>query len=323
MILFFFGEDTYRLNQKLKALKEKFISASLGDTNLAILDGETITYDKMIRQILAMPFLAKTRLVIVENIFKKGKKEILEKIPNILTKVPSSTVLVFVEEGLPDRRTSLFKKLNQPGQAHSTSSVQAQEFKLLESEPLKRWLKKEVEERGGDIDSASTSKLIDYIGSDLWRMSNEIEKLSSYGKKITPENIELLVQPQIQSNIFDLMDAIADRNLKKSMKELYQLFDDGKAEHYILSMIVLEYRNLLIAKDLNQRAAGKLNQWTLAKKASMHPFVAQKTLALASKYSLEDLKKIYGVLLNFDYKIKTGKIEPKVALELLVFKLTR
>ncbi len=54
----------------------------------------------------------------------------------------------------------------------------------------------------------------------------------------------------------------------------------------------------------------------------MHPFVAQKTLTLASKYSIEDLKKIYGVLLNFDSRIKTGKIEPKVALELLIFKLT-
>jgi len=224
-------------------------------------------------------------------------------------------VLVFAEDGVPDRRTSLFKKLNK--------SKISQELRPLENEALRRWVIREVEKREGKIEDSATSKLIDYVGNDLWRMANEIAKLTTYNKQITTENIELLVQPQIHSNIFDLMDAIADRNLEQSMKELYQLFDDARAEQYILSMIVLEYRNLLITKDLDKRTGSKLNKWTLAKKAAMHPFVAQKTLALASKYELEDLKKIYGVLLNFDHKIKTGKIEPKVALELLIFKLTK
>src|SRR3990167_63070 len=145
MILFFFGQDNYRLKQKVKALKDKFISASLGDTNLSVLDGATLTYDNFIRQILAMPFLSKSRLVIIENIIKTGKKEILEKIPDALAKVPASTVLVFVEESNPDKRTSLYKKLNKPGIS--------QEFKLLDDTQLYRWIKKEGEERKGEIDS--------------------------------------------------------------------------------------------------------------------------------------------------------------------------
>ena len=299
----------------MRELKEKFISASLGDTNLAVLDGGQVSFEELARQILAMPFLSKKRLVIIKNLLSGAKKEVLEKMNEFLAKVPEATVLILAEEGVPDRRTALFKKLNQP--------KLAQEFNLLDEEKLRRWVKVEAEKAGASIEQEAIAKLIDYIGSDLWRMSNEIQKLSAYSKRLTAENIELLVQPQIQSNIFDLMDAIADRNLEKSMKELYQLFDNGKAEHYILSMIVLEYRNLLIAKDLSQRAGNKLNKWTLAKKASMHPFVAQKTLVLSNKYELEDLKKIYRTLLNFDHKIKTGKIEPKVALELLIFKLTK
>lgn len=332
MILFFYGEDTYRLNQKLRELKEKFISASLGDTNLSIIEGKTATFDEITRQILAMPFLSKKRLVIIRNLLSEGKKsakdgsasgrEVIDKMTDFLSKTPEATVAVFVEEGVPDRRTALFKKLNKPKISHSTSSVQAQEFKLLENEALRRWVIREIEMRDAKCEPAAISKLIDYVGNDLWRMSNEIKKLASYSKKITQENIELLVQPQIHSNIFDLMDAIASRNLGKSMKELYQLFNDGKAEQYILSMIVLEYRNLLITKDFEQRSDDGLNKWVLAKKAGLHPYVAQKTLALATKYEMEDLKKIYGVLLNFDHRIKTGKIEPKVALELLIYKLT-
>ncbi len=314
MILFFYGEDTYRLWQKLKALKEKFISASLGDTNLAVLDGKTITFDEFIRQILAMPFLAKSRLVIVENILKDGKKDILEKIPEALIKVPKSTVLVFVEEGVPDRRTAPFKKLNQPGKM--------EEFKLLESEPLRRWVKKEVETRGGAIDSAAISKLVEYIGNDLWRMTNEIDKLTTYNLQLTTENIELLVNSQIQANIFNLIDEAAQKNLPAATKELYKLLKTGANELYILTMIIYQYRNLLVIKDLSQRLKSN-NRWTLAKKSGLHPFVVQKSIAIAAKYTLEDLKQIYAKLLDFDVRIKTGKIELRTALELLIFEIAK
>jgi len=314
MIIFFYGEDVYRLNQKIRALKEKFISASLGDTNLAILDGATVSYDDIARQVLAMPFLSKSRLVIVNNLFS-AKKDVIEKIIEFLPKVPNTSVLVITQEGNPDRRTSLYKKLSKPGIS--------QEFKLLEPDQLRRWVAKEVENRGGSIDSAATLKLIEYVGADLWRMASEIAKLTSYDKKITAENVELLVQPQIQSNIFTLMDAIAAKNPKATIGELYRLYGEGKAEAYILSMIVLQYRNLLIIKDLSDRAGGRINSYTIAKQAGLHPFVAQKNLALVGKYELSDLKKIYQTLSEFDTAIKTGKMESKVALELLVFKLTK
>lgn len=323
MILFFYGEDTFRMRQKLKALKEKFVTASLGDTNLSVLDGGKVTFDEFVRQILAMPFLSKSRLVIVENIMA-GKKsaqgesasgrEVLEKIPDSLAKVPNSTVLVFVEEEAPDRRTALFKRLNKPGQA--------QEFKLLEPEALRRWIKKEVEDRGGTIDPAAISKLFEYVGSDLWRMSNEIDKLTTYNKQLTTENIELLVNPQVESNIFKMIEAVAKKDLKIATQELYKLLKSGEHELYILTMIVWQYRNLLIIKDLSERIK-TTNSWSLAKKAGLSPFVVQKSLMVLPRYSLEDLRKIYRTLSDFDIKIKTGKIESRVALELMIFELAK
>lgn len=313
MILFFYGEDTFRMRQKLSELKAKFISASLGDTNLVILDGGGASYDEIIRQILAIPFLAKTRLVVIENLLKNGKKEVLEKIPETLKKVPSSTVLVFVEEGLPDRRTACFKKLAQE---------RSEEFKLLEPEALRRWIKKEVEARGGTTDSPAIAKLSNYLGNDLWRQSNEIDKLLAYEKKISQENIELLVNPQIEADIFGMIEAAARRDLKNATRELYRLFNTGANELYILTMIVWQYRNFLIIKDLLERTK-QSNSWALAKKAGISPFVVQKAMSVVQRYSLADLKRIYSILLDFDSLIKTGKIEPRVALELLIFELTK
>lgn len=314
MILFFYGEETYRLKQKLNKLKEKFVSSSLGDTNLAILDGKTTPYNDINRQILAMPFLAKNRLVIIEDLLKEGNKENQEKVIDLLKKVPESTVLVFAEYGKVDKRSSLYKKLNKPGQA--------QEFKLLEEDALKRWIRAEVANRGGEIAPDAVVKLVEYVGSDLWRMSNEIAKLITYDRQITTDNIELLVQTQIQSNIFGLIDAVAAKAKKRAIKELYKLFGSGQAELYVLTMIIYQYRNLLIVKDAEIRWP-YINKWALAKKIQLHPFVLDKTKALTPKYGLDDLKKIYGKLLSYESAVKIGKIKPRIALELLVFELTR
>ena len=340
MIIFFYGQDTYRMRQKLKALKEKFISASLGNTNLSVLDGANISYDEFVRQILAMPFLSKSRLVIVENIMKGQKsakggpppkadgpraqapgRDILEKIPEALSKVPNSTILVLVEEGKPDKRTSIFKKL---------AKEKVEEFKLLEPDQLRRWIIREVENRKSKIDSDGLSKLIEYVGNDLWRMSNELDKLTAYfstslgtgSKQLTAENIELLVNPQIQANVFDLIDNIARKNLSAAIKELYKMLNTGQHELYILTMISWQYRNLLIIKDLALRTKIS-NSWALAKKAGISPYVVQKCLSILPRYKFEELKKIYAEISDYDFKIKTGKIKPRPAIELLIFRLCK
>ena len=315
MFLLFYGADTYRLRQKLNDLKTKFVTSSLGDTNLVILDGKSVTYEEMVRQILALPFLARKRLVILENFLKVGKKEHAEKLTEFIKKdkVPESTVLVFVEEGSPDKRGALFKKLNAP--------KIAQEFKLLEIDQLRRWVKGKVDELGATIEPDALAKLIEYIGSDLWRMSNEITKLTAYGLQLTAQNVELLVESQVQSNVFDLMDAVAGKNTARALKEMNQLILTGANELYILTMIVSSFRNLLIVKDLKERNPS-INQWQLAKIGGLHPFVAGKNLQLVNHYSIDELKYAYKTLLDFDSRTKVGKIEPKAAIELLILKLT-
>ncbi|MEI6039889.1 MAG: DNA polymerase III subunit delta [Candidatus Berkelbacteria bacterium] len=311
MILFLFGEDTYRLKQKIKDMKEKYISASLGDTNLAVLEGKTVKADDIIRQALAFPFLAKSRLVIVENLLLEGKKEEQEKIGEFILKVPDTTVLVFAESGVPDKRGSLFKKLNKP--------KQAQEFKFLDEGGIKKWIGEEVARQKGEIDYDGIDKLYVFVGADLWRLTNEITKLVTYNPKITPKTIELLVQAQTTSDIFTLIDALANRKQTQSLKELYRLLDNGENELYILSMIVYQFRNMLVVRDLVER--GINSQWEIAKMASLHPFVAGKTLNLVRRYDLAELKKIYGFLLEQDIAAKTGKMAPRTILDLLVLSL--
>lgn len=313
MILFFYGTDSYRIFQQVKKIKEKFISASLGDTNLVILSAKETAFDEFARQVLAMPFLSKTRLVVVENILSEGNKALQEKVGEYLNKIPKTTVLVF-SESKPDKRLSLYKKL--------IKADKVQEFAPLEDDYLRKYIKKEIETQGGSIEPNAINKLVEYVGSDLWRMSNEIDKLIAYNKQITTKNIDLLVKSKVESDVFALIDAIGQKNLKKALFEYQKLLDSGENELYILSMIVYQYRNMLILKDLTERENNN-SPYQLAKISGVHPYVAQKIVPQLRNFDLCELKKSYRTLLNFDIALKTGKMENRAGLTLLIIKLVK
>lgn len=314
MILFIYGEDSFRSKQKLDAIKSKYIDASLGDTNLAVLDfsEQSISYDKVVREILAMPFLAKKRLVIIKNILSHGKEKLQTQIIDFIKKIPEYVLVIFYENEKIDRRKALFKIL---------FKQKKEEFKLLDDLELKSWIKKEVEIKGGQIEPQAIEKLILYVGNDLWRINNEIDKVVNYQAQITSENVELLIKPKISANVFNLIDAMGQKNRQRSIGELHKLLDSGENELYIFTMIIYQFRNLLIIKDVLERSKEKNSNLNLAKESGLHPFVMQKTVNQARNFSFKELKMIYQRLLDFDLKMKTGQVEPHLVLDIFVSEL--
>jgi len=316
MIIFLYGEDSYRSRQKLNQIKEKFKKSDPSNINLTVLDGEKAGSEDIKKAVQAVPFLAKKRLVIVENLLTKNKSKTLpdELINYIKKKIPETTVIVFWEEGSPDERTKLFKLFKKP--------QKAQEFKLLSGYSLSKWIEQEVKKRGGKIERNALDKLAAYVDNDLWQMSNEVDKLISYkgakNEPITTDDVELLVKAKLDTNIFNMIDAIGQKNKKRALKLLHDQIESGAHELYLLTMITYQFRNLLIIKDLIEQ--GK-NQYQIQRETKMHPFVVQKTFSQARNFSLNELKKIYQKLLDTDVALKTSKIEPNLALDLLVTKL--
>jgi len=287
----------------------------LGNTNLAILDvGEdNVDFSKIAREILAFPFLAKNRLVVLENLLSKGNKKLLEQITSFLAKIPESTHLVFYEEDIPDRRTSLFKKLNLP--------KQSQEFKILETYQLRKWIEEEVKKENAKIEPAAVDKLIQYVGNDLWRLSNEIQKVTSYTLQVTGADVELLVKPKIEGNIFGMIDALGQKNSSQALNMTRDLIATGENELYILTMIVYQFRNLLIIKDVIGDNQSFANKFQIAKQSGLNPYVVEKSIHQARNFSFEQLKSIYRKLLDYDIKMKTGVLEPKLGLDMLIVEL--
>lgn len=297
MIILLYGEDTYREKEKLREIMEEHKEKHKSGLNLRYLEGKTISFDDLRNEILGISMFKEKKLVVVLNPLSnlKLKEDILEKGEAF---VSSDNVLLLVEQSKMLKKDKFLSFVEKNGKV--------QEFELLTGVKLKNWIKKEIEEKEGKIEDAALEKLIEYIGSDLWRVENEIMKLVSYSKNISEKNIDLLIHPNHETNIFDTVDAIAVKDKKKAINLIKNHVEKGESAIYILAMIASQIRNILSVKS---GGAGQLG---------MHPFVFRKTTYQAKNFSLEELKNIYSRITQLDSEIKVGKIDQSIALDVLI-----
>lgn len=309
MIIFLYGLDTYRSRKKLNEIIEHYKKIHRSGLNLKFLDLKEKSFENLKEEIQTIPMLAEKKLLIFRNasLNKNFKKEFLK---NIKKFADSKEIFLFYEEKelLFD---DFFESLKKFGKS--------QEFKPLEEWQLRTWLKKEFQKLKVEVEEKAIDKLVEFVGSDLWRMENEIKKIIDYKKgsdlKIKVEDIEILVKPKIETDIFKTIDAIASKDKKKALKLLKTHLEKGEKVPYLLSMIRYQFRNLLMIKDLVER---KTPFYTLPQKTQLNPFVVKKSFELVKKFEISELKKIYRRIFQIELSIKTGKIEPEVALDLLI-----
>jgi len=156
-----------------------------------------------------------------------------------------------------------------------------------------------------------------FVGDDLFELENEIEKLSLYKnkeKEISQDDIDLLIKAKFSSNIFDLMDAIGERNYKKGTRAIRELIMQGESEIYILTMIAKEIKNLLLVAPLKDN----YSKDQIISKTKLHPYVVQKSLAFVKKFKIKELKEAYKKILETDIAIKKGEIDPRLGLTFLL-----
>ncbi|MDD4607283.1 MAG: DNA polymerase III subunit delta [Patescibacteria group bacterium] len=320
MIIYLYGQDDFRIHQDLQTIKNKFLKqVDQSGLNFSYLDGSDLKIDQFRQAVLVSGFLAKKRMVVIKNLLTTGRDENL--ITEILTNFKKleqqeDVVIIFIQtDELKNIRTQVKKDLLNK----LVKSQYAKEFKLLKNKDLINWIKKEVSQLKAKIEPTAIELLINYLGNDLWKINNEIHKLVAYksGQIIQSVDVELMVKADLDENIFNLTDAIANQNKKQSLKLIQQQLTDSGAWLRILNMISYQFRNLIILKSyLNEH--GYSNQYGLAKGLGLHPFIIQKSLNQVDKYSLPQLKKIYHQLLEIDLQMKTKSLNPEVLLDKLV-----
>lgn len=293
MINFLYGQDIYRLREELK----KIIKAKKDQLDFFRIDcKDNDAFQKIRESIDIISMFNQEKLIVLENIFQS---DLQEEIMDFLKKKDLKNIEVVIWDEESDKRSKLFKFLK--------SKAKTKEFILLKGNQLRDWVKDYINKQKGKIDNQAIDRLVEYIGSDLWRITNEINKLLSYNKNIKIKDIELLVRPETDLNIFKTIDALAYKDKERFLKLVSNHLEKGDSEGYLMDRFVYQIRNLIKVKS-----GGELD---------MHPFVIQKSKQQAQKFSFEQLKKIYYQLLTIDLDIKIGRTNFMTGLELFIAKL--
>jgi DNA polymerase-3 subunit delta len=298
-MFFFCGQDTYRLKEEIDSIirKEK-------EKNKNFLEIEKFNFDddfklEQIENIFSQNNIFKNKKLVIFNGFLKNK----DFIDNILTPFLKKTkenkdTFIFVEDCETfDKLSPEIKKL-----------FKLKKFDFLKGQQLKKWIENEFLKYGFKVKDVVVLKLIYYIGSDSWRLSNEIKKLISYSlnKEINEKDIDLFVKPKTEINIFKFIDSLAQRNKKLALNLLKKQLKEKSDPAYILSMINYQFRNLILVKETNGIGL------------NLKPFFIRKLLFLSKKFTMPELKRIYQKIFEADFKLKTGVLEPDLVLDFLL-----
>ncbi len=318
MLLFIYGDDTFRVQEKVQVMKraftEKFDPTGL---NTCTFSGKLVPGD-IIQAARSLPFMGEKRMVIIRDLIDSTKKGDISVWLDGLQAVPESTIVIFWETAEPKKleKKPLFKSFQDASEVHHYA------FPRLESVQLSRWVAERVALRGGHIERDAQRQLVERVGPDLWQMDQEIGKLVGYAqdKVISSDMVHELVQASFEGKIFGLIEAVSQRRTKDGLRLLQQERWGGANDHYLLTMLGRQVRILVGARallDINPHASKE----ELAATMGVHSFVASKALAQARKFSLEVLKKVHARLFEFDRMLKSGLIESDVAVDLTTVSL--
>ncbi len=307
MIILLYGEDTFRLRQKLIEVIKEYKTKHKTGFNLMRFRENDFDFSKVRERIESISMFDEKKLIILENILnsKDFLEEFLKYIKKNKLKDNQDIIVVIYQEG----------KLTKPSLTRQASMFE--EFKLLSDNDLIIWLKKQVSRNKANISHETLRKLVAYVGSDLWQLNNELNKLVSYkaGQLIDEQDIDLLVRSKIDTNIFKTLDALAKRDKKTAFRLLHEHLEQGENEIYLFSMFVYQIRVLLKLKDLIEKETPFYN---LAKLSGLHPFVIKKSSEQLKNFGLEQLKNIYKYLLKIELGLKKGRLDGSAALDLLI-----
>jgi DNA polymerase III subunit delta len=319
-LYFLFGNDEFAITRKLKEFESDFADPTSADMNTARLDGRSIDENDLNNAVNAMPFLAKRRLVLLQNPSSKyNNPSVRKKFLEFLEKAPETTRLVMFEPVEPKEAEKhwLLKWAEK-----DSKRIQTKAFMLPRLKEMTGWIVNETKNQGGKIDPRAAEMLKDMVGVDTRQAGMEIAKLLAYAnwaRPITTQDVEAVCIVTSQQSVFDFVDALANGNGKTAQHLLHRLLE-SEEEFALWGMVVRQFRLLIQAREILD-ARG--NQNDVARALGVHPFVAEKTTQQAGRFSIESLEYIYRKLLTIDEGVKTSQVTLDLAMDTLVVELTR
>ena len=291
MIHFLYGENDYALTRAAARLTEEFTKEH-GAHSLAQYEGENVQLADLPQLLQGQSLFSDAKLIVIRG--ASTNKPLWEGLGDFLEAARDVDLLIL--ESKPDKRTRTFKWL----QKHA----ETRECKLLDERETTTWLETESRRLKINLSHEVAGFLVRYSGTDQWRLHNDLEKLSLAEKPITKELVEELIEPNPTASVFDLLDAILTGR-QEDAQRLLSIVRVYEEPYKFMGLFVSQLYALALSVVADHRPSQ-----AIAKDAGIHPYVAQKTLALAKKIDRDRLRQIVDRVEECDTAMKSTGGDP-------------
>ncbi len=303
-----YGEEAYLKKQYKDKLRNAMVAPD--DTmNYAYYEGKGVNVKEIIDLAETLPFFAERRLIIMENtgFFKNATPELADYIKEM----PESTSMIFIESEV-DKRGKLYKAVQSKGRVV--------ELGRQDEATLLRWIVGSVKREGKQISEGTVRYFLTKVGTDMENIQKELEKLFCYTlekDKITVEDVETICTTQITNQIFDMVNAVADKQQRKALDYYYDLLALKEPPMRILFLLARQFKLLLEVKTLDKQGYARKD---IASKTGLHPFVVGKYQEQAKSFSQKELRAIMEEGAEIEESVKTGSLTDTLGVELFIMK---
>lgn len=315
MIYLIYGDQEMLVNKMRDKLAKETLK-EISEFNYVILDANKISDEELEDELNSLPFLGDEKVVALTNLsllINTGETLLSESklIDYVDNETPGITFIVTIVTSKLDDKKALVKKLK--------AKAKVVEVNSLNKKELPRIIKQMFNQRKVEITDSALDELLNRIDNDMFSITNEVDKLSTYSDKIHLDDIKALTPKKIEDNVFDLIEALFKKDTNKAFVIYNDLKNLGNEAITIISIIANQIRFLYQILVLRNKGYSESN---IANELSVHPYRVKMGLEKVRNYSEYELEDFLDKLSRLDIQIKTGDIDRFVGLELFILEMT-
>jgi len=312
-VYFFYGDERYYIESLLTRLRRQAVDSATADFNYDCFYGEEVDGEQVVQAASSFPMMAERRLVIVKQVQRlstAGKNRLLKYIESPM----DSTCLVLTGNRV-DKRQKFYSRL--------IKQAVAFESKPLYENQAEEWLGKHLKAKGVEISRQAANLLVQKSGTSMWALSTEADKLlAAAGEKNRLDDAEVaeLAGYSRSYNPWDLTDCVGQKNLQGAIDVLQHMLQEGQSG---IGLIIDLYRRFIMLLRIRTLLDQGRAESEISAQLNLRYYFAKMYFKQARSYKRIELVRGLDKLLTADLGLKTGRMDERQTMLLLVHELIR
>jgi DNA polymerase-3 subunit delta len=294
-IYFLMGEESYYIDKISDFIENTILEEEEKGFNQTVMYGRDVSVEDIIGAAKRFPMMAEKQVIIVKE--AQDLSRTIEKLVSYASNPQPSTILVLnYKYKKLDRRKALYKAIHKIGLVF--------ESKRLYENQVADWIRRVLGSKNYQVEPKAAQMLVDFLGTDLSKINNELEKLITIFPQntiITPEHIEDNIGISKDFNNFELRKAVGEKNILKANQIIQYFAQNPKSNPLVMTISLLNsfFTQLLIYHGLTNKSRDKV-----AKSLGIRPFFVTDYVTAARNYPMRKVAQVISMLRDADVKSK-------------------